>query len=401
MNILVVCQELPYPLDGGCKIRLFNLLKHLSRNHNISLVCWAGSGNQKDHICRMEEYCESIRLVRRKKKSKIRQLPGLIKNLISGLPWSIKDTKSIEMMDTIMEVVKAKPFDILHIDDIDLTCNFDFFCNKAIKKALTFHNIESINYRRIFKIEKNLYKKMLFLLNWLPMQRWEGRIAEKFDLNIVVSYLDYQILKVKNEKIKITIIPNGVDTDSFSPLPFSDQQQNILFIGIMDYPPNKDAVLYFYKQIFPLIKVKLPYAKFWIIGQKPNKKLWKLSKDPNVVLTGYVENVMPYYERSSVVVVPLRAGGGTRGKILEAMALGRPVVSTSLGAEGLEVTQKENIMIADNPKDFANHTIELMTNTSLRKTLTEKAREFVESYHSWRQIAEKLDQVYQEICNLK
>jgi sugar transferase (PEP-CTERM/EpsH1 system associated) len=398
MNILIVCQNLPYPPDVGVKIRLFNLVKHLSDKHNISLVCYADSGNQENHLSKMKEYCESIILVQRKIKSKVRQLPGVAKNLFLGLPWSVKYAKSKEMQDAILKITKSKFIDVIHIDDIYMASNVDLVSGGKTKKAVTFHDIDSVRYRRTLKIEKNPYERLIILLKWLTIKWWESKIAENFDLSIVVSSIDRRLLESRSVKAKIAVIPNGVDTESFRPLPLSYHQDYISFFGNMDYGPNRDAALYFCRRIFPIIKSRLPEAKFLIVGRDPSEELRKLSSDPNIIVTGYVASVIPYYERSSVVVVPLRAGGGTRGKILEAMALGRPVVSTSLGAEGLEVTHKENIMIADRPEDFATITVELMRNGSFKSVLIESARKFVESYHSWRKIAGELDRVYRELC---
>ena len=397
MNILIVCQNLPYPPDVGVKIRLFNLVKHLSEKHNISLVCYAGSDSQEKHLSKMKEYCESIILVQSTKKSKIRQLPSVAKNLFLGLPWNVKYAKSKEMHDAIDKITKSKFIDVIHIDDIYMASNVDLVSRGNTKKAVTFHDIDSVRYRRTLKIEKNPYERLRIILNWLAVKRWENSIAENFDLSIVVSSIDRRLLESKSVKAKIAVIPNGTDIESFRPLPLSYHQDCISFFGNMDYPPNRDGAVYFAKQIFPIIKSRMPKAKYWVVGQNPNKELERLSSDPNVIVTGYVESVIPYYERSSVVVVPLRAGSGTRGKILEAMALGRPVVSTSLGAEGLEVTHKENIMIADRPEDFATITVELMRNGSFKSALIESARKFVESQHSWRQIAGDLDRAYREL----
>jgi len=399
MNILIVCRVLPYPPDVGVKIRLFNLVKQLSRRHNISLLCYSGSNNKENHLSTMARYCESITLVQCEKKSKVRQLPTVAKNLISGIPWAVKYAKSREMRDAIEEITKSKFIDLIHIDDIYMASNTDLVSRGNIRKAVTFHDIDSVRYRRSLKIEKNLYERLRMILNWLVLKRWERRIADSFDLSIVVSSIDGRLLESKSGKAKIAVIPNGADTDLFSPLPLNDQEDNISFFGNMGYPPNIDAAIHFYRQIFPLIKKRLPRAKFLIVGRDPGEELLKLSSDPNIIATGYVKDVVPYYQKSSIVVVPLRAGGGTRGKILEAMALGRPVVSTSLGAEGLEVTHKENIMIADRPEDFATITIQLLRNGLIRTALIERAREFVESKHSWRKIADKLDRAYQETCS--
>jgi len=397
VKILVVCPNLPYPPDEGVKIKLYNLIKNLSDKHNISLLCYAGSGDQEKQVSHMKAYCESIYLVQRKKISKTKQLPSIAKYLFLRLPWNVKYAKSKDMQDAILKITKANPFDILHIDDVFMASNLDLSSHYSFKKAITFQDIESINYRRTFKIEKNPYQKMLFLLNWLAMRSWERKIIENFDLTVTVSPIELRILESMYPKANIAFIPNGVDIESFNPLPVTDNEDSLLFIGKMDYSPNIDGAVYFAKRIFPLIKREIPNTKLMIVGQNPKKALEKLKSDPSVSVTGYVESVIPYYKRSSVAIVPLRAGGGTRGKILEAMALGRPVVSTSLGAEGLEATHKENIMIADKDEDFARYVIDLMKNMSLRKNLIEKAREFVEARYDWREVAKGLDRAYREM----
>jgi sugar transferase (PEP-CTERM/EpsH1 system associated) len=397
MNILIVCRSLPYPPDVGVNIRLYNLIKNLANKHNISIMCYAGFDDQKTYLSKLKEYCESIILVPRKKKSKISQLPILTANLFAGLPWNIKYSKSKEMRNSIFERTKAHSFDIVHIDDIFMASNLDFAFHYNFKKVVTFHNLESINYKRIFKVEKNPYEKLLSLLNWLAMRSWENKIIEIFDLSVAVSPIELRILKSMNTKAKVAFIPNGVDIKLFNFLPFTDNEGDLLFIGNMDYAPNIDGAIYFVKKIFPLIKKKLPKAKLWIVGQNPKKAIKRLASDPSIIVTGYVQSVIPYYEKSSVAVVPLRAGGGTRGKILEAMALGRPVVSTSLGAEGLEVTDKVNIMISDKDEKFTDNIIEIITNKTLRKNITDNARRFVESHYNWKKAAAELDRAYREI----
>jgi glycosyltransferase involved in cell wall biosynthesis len=303
------------------------------------------------------------------------------------------------MTKTILEIAKGKHFDLIHIDKLYFGVYLKLFCNPHTKRTVTFHDIDSVKLRRLFKIESNIRTKALLFVNWLMVRNWESRIAERFDLCIALSSFDLQVLKSMNPRLNVAVIPNGVDIDAFKLLPLTNEQCIISFFGAMDYVPNIDGALYFYKHIFPLIRKQLPGVKFLLIGQNPAYELKKLSSDPNVIVTGFVEDVIPYYQQSSVVVVPLRAGGGTRLKILEAMAVGRPVVSTSLGAEGLDVADGENIMLANSPEDFANKTIELMTNLTLRQKLTASARRFVESCHSWRKIADDLGRVYQELCS--
>ncbi|MCL5256617.1 MAG: glycosyltransferase family 4 protein, partial [Chloroflexi bacterium] len=193
-------------------------------------------------------------------------------------------------------------------------------------------------------------------------------------------------------------VPNGVDATKYRVLPEQGGSKEILFIGKMDYAPNVDGALYFYHEVFPLIRQALPEARLLVVGSNPAPLVKALAADPAVEVTGYVEDVVPYYERARLSVVPLRAGSGTRLKILEAMALGRPVLSTTVGCEGLAVTPEADILIADTARGLAEQTIRLLTDLELGGRLAANARLLVESRYDWQVIGRTLLQVYDSIA---
>ncbi len=215
--------------------------------------------------------------------------------------------------------------------------------------------------------------------------------------NSVPAWTSNYSLKA-NPRLQVDVIPNGVDTEKYQPLPLPPENAppSLMFIGSMEYPPCVDAVLYFCSEILPLIRHAINAMELWIVGGEPRPEVLKLDGSA-VHVTGRVEDVVPYYQQSTVCVVPLRAGGGTRLKILEAMALGRPVVSTTIGCEGLDVVDGEHLLIADTPEQFAEKTLRLLRDRQLYQHIAANGRRLVESRYGWDKIAERLMDVYQQM----
>jgi len=228
------------------------------------------------------------------------------------------------------------------------------------------------------------------------MRRWEPCYAERFGRCITVSEADRRLLRTVNPRLQVDVVANGVDTKVYQPLPQEGTSPSLLFIGKMSYRPNGDAVLYFCREILPRIRRMIGEVEMWIVGKDPLPEVRQLNGD-GVYVTGRVDDVVPYYSRSTACVVPLRAGGGTRLKILEAMALGRPVVSTSVGAEGLDVVDGEHLLIADSPEQFAEKTVRLLTDRALYQRITTNARQLVVTRYDWDAIAGQLMQIYAEM----
>jgi glycosyltransferase involved in cell wall biosynthesis len=228
------------------------------------------------------------------------------------------------------------------------------------------------------------------------MRRWEPRYAERFDRCIAVSDEDKSLLLSANPSLQIKIIPNGVDAKVLQPLALEVTPPALLFIGTMSYAPCIDAVAYLCDQILPHIRRELSGVELWIVGADPTPEVSALNRD-GIHVTGRVKDVVPYYRRSAVSVVPLRAGGGTRLKILEAMALGRPVVSTSIGCVGLDVVDGEHLLVADNPKQFSDQVVRLLSDRTLYERIRTNARQLVVNRYDWDIIVGQLLDAYYEI----
>jgi polysaccharide biosynthesis protein PslH len=402
MKILIISNVMPYPTDAGEKIRIFNIIKHISQTHEVSLITLIEKQHEEQFSSELKKYCSRVDTVLLRKHSKLEHMPGVMRYLISGEPLHNKFVFVEEMKKKIQQITYSESFDIVQIEHSIMAPYI-----KAIsmannsKKVLTFHNIASLQYQRIFNTEKNIVKKIRFFINCIQMKKWEANFAMNFDLCVTMSDNEKQFLQSKNPELKVAVIPNGVDVDKFQTLPVNFRTNNLLYIGKMDYQPNVDAVLYFVKKIFPFIKMKIRDAKFFIVGSNPSKKIKQLEKDKDVIVAGYVTDVLPFYEQCAVSVVPLRAGGGTRLKILESMAFGRPIISTSIGCEGLNVYNNENIIISDKPEEFAWKTIELLQNVDFREKISKNGRNLVEHNYSWESIAKKQIQIYDKLTKIK
>jgi glycosyltransferase involved in cell wall biosynthesis len=231
------------------------------------------------------------------------------------------------------------------------------------------------------------------------VHNWESKIAQRFDSCEVVSELDQKTLQDSYPQTRIEVIPNGVDTHLYQPLATRAEKPTLMFVGKMDYFPCTDAALYFSKEVFPLIQRTLPDIKLLIVGVNPPPRILQLESE-SIHVTGKVKDVLPYYQRSSACVVPLRAAGGTRLKILEAMALGRPVVSTSIGCEGLDVENEKHLLVADRPDRFSEQVIRLLVDRDLYDRIVANARQMVVAHYDWDSIADRMMSIYAELRNI-
>jgi glycosyltransferase involved in cell wall biosynthesis len=306
-----------------------------------------------------------------------------------------------EMKHKIYELTSRQPFDIVHVEQSQMAPYIEFV-SSATKPAclVTLYDVGAAQYERIMRIQTGFSSaRVLTWLDWFFLRHWESKyLACQFDQCIVVSSADQALLSQANPHLKLAVVPNGVDTVQYKRLPRLDDSKEILFIGKMNYPPNVDGVLFFYHEIFPLVRRQVPEARLLIVGAEPSAEVQALGNDPTVRMIGQVEDVVPYYQRAYLSAVTLRAGGGTRLKILEAMALGRPVVTTMLGCEGLEVSPGENILAADTPQCLAAHIIRLFNDKDAYDRLVANGRRLVESRYDWRIAAQSLLHVYDMVA---
>lgn len=380
MNILFIAREIPYPPNSGVRMRVWNVLKQLSHNHEIKLICY---GKDSDTIPQeAKDACTDIILINPLQRAKgLALLLNVFLGLFSKFPYAVSSRFSQGMKDAIEKTVQDQNVDLIMCDSLYLARHIPFKKNKTV---LNEHNIESVIIERYTKVETHFLKKLYASYELNRMKNFEKDIWAKFDQCYVCSEVDKSEIIKQTQHKNVVVIPNGVDVDQFQPQEVTRKPLSLVYTGLISWKPNEDAVLYFAKEIYPLIKQKIPNASFTVVGNGPCEAIQQLGKnDPSITVTGFVDAVKPYILETEVFIVPLRIGSGTRLKILEAWAMGKAIVSTSIGAEGLEYTDGKNIMIADTPQSFADKTIELLKNQALKSTLEQNGRKLAEQKYAW------------------
>ncbi len=388
MKILYLSLRFPYPPFSGDKIRTYNILKHLSYKHSISFVSFMLSPDEKNHINKLQEFCKEVEIV---EFSKLKAYSNCIIRSYSGEPFQISYWYSPEMQKKVDNLMEKDGFDLVHVQFFRMAQYIKKYTDR--RKILDSGDSFWLNLSRRSKLDRGIVWPLL-KLEASKVRIYETEIAKWFDQVTMVSPLDMQCLLSNDSNLPISVVPMGVDLDYFQPGSKSDDL-NLLFTGTIRYFPNKDAILYFYNEIFPLIKESVPNVKFYVVGNSPPKNIQNLASNGDIVVTGRVEDVRPYFDNSAVFVCPLRSGSGMQAKILEAMAMGVPVVTTSMGVTAFDAFIDKDIMVADDPKLFANKVIKLLKDRELRQNIALNARHLVEEKYGWSSIVERFDKIYE------
>ena len=401
MNILLVTGRIPYPLYYGSTVRVYHPFRILSRTHNVFLFCLIDDQDQLEYLPEVQSIFTSISYLGKETEER-RSLNGRLLNILSMNPNYIIEKQYPEHFKTITnkldQIISENKIDIVHTHLLGMAQ----FTNKLhkVSKVLDLVDSETLFLKRDLQ-QKSFSFSKAFIREGIDFARtmvWEAKIPKLHDATILVSPKDAEVISRLCSNARIKVIPNGVDVSYFSPEKKAHVVENsVIFHGHMSYPPNVDAVLFFYKSILPLIRKEIPGLKMFIVGKNPSDEIRRLSMDNAVIVTGFVEDIRPFITQSSVCVFPLRAGGGFRNKIAEAMAMGKPVVASSMGVEGLTVFPENNIMIADDPGQFSEKILELLRNKELRDRMGCAAREFVVRRYSWEIITKSYEKLYERI----
>ncbi len=389
MRILWLKTELLHPVDKGGKIRTYNMLRELKRDHEITYLT-LDEGSDENARSLADEYCHELVVIPHKTRPKFSAgfYAELAGNLISPLPYFLKKYESSKMRTAIEEQLRRKTFDVIISDFLQPSVNLpENLSSPAL--VLFQHNVEAMIWKRHYEVQTNSLKKVYLKNQWLKTLNYEREVSHRFDLVIAVSQEDAEMFRKDYGIANVIDVPTGVDIDYFRPRNDGQVRPNsLVFTGSMDWLPNEDAMQYFTKEILPLVRKRIPEVVVTIVGRNPYPSLVELSeRDKGVIVTGRVDDVRPYIDNASVFIVPLRIGGGTRLKIYEAMAMERAVVSTSIGAEGLPVTPGKEILIADTPEEFAESVIGLLGNRETAQALGRTAATRVRNEFGWEQVA--------------
>lgn len=399
MNILFLSQIVPYPPHGGVLQRGYNLIREISKDNEIHLLAFVHPdtlaneelvNNARDHLL---QYCKTVDFFTLwPKKSVLHKYIAFAAGFFYRAPFSTLAHKSSQYRKRMQNILDDNDIDIVHFDTIGLAPYLEY--SGKTPTLITHHNIESTLMHRRSKVEKSWLARWYVALQSQRLRKYEISESPRFDINVMVSATDEDELKSMTHGIKTVVVPNGVDVDYFS-VRNVQQSNTIIYTGGMNMFANKDAVMHLIEDIWPRIKSSIPDAIFKIIGQDPPPELKEIADiDDDIQVLGYVDDIRPYVAEASVYVVPLRVGGGTRLKVLDALSQGKAIVSTSVGCEGIAVTHGENIFIEDTDNGFADRVIELFNNQTLRQKLGSNARCLAEDKYAWQSIGQTLNDAY-------
>ncbi len=397
MKILLLTQVLPYPPDSGPKVKTWNVIKYLTQQHQVTLVSFV-RGDQSAEIKHLEQYCHAVYTVPME-RSVILDGQAMVCSLLNGQPWMMTRDDRVAMRQLIDRLSKETQFDIVQADQLNMA---QYAARvPGTRKVLDAHNALWLLYQRLWQTMGNGPKKWLLGRDWRLLKRYEGRLCREFDAVLAVSEEDKSALQEAigpGDNVDIAVIPIAVDTDEVPPVKRQPDADHILHIGTMYWPPNVDGILWFINQVYPHIRVRRSDVIFDVVGARPPQEIMDLSgNNTGVNVTGYVPDPTPYRQQAGVMVVPLRAGGGMRVKILEALAQGLPIVSTTLGCEGIAVTHEQDILIADTPHEFAQAVLRLLDNPQFAAELGCNGRRLAERLYDYRQVCQPLETIYSRV----
>ncbi|MBZ0298712.1 MAG: glycosyltransferase family 4 protein [Anaerolineae bacterium] len=393
MRVLLLTQVLPYPPDSGPKVKTYYVLKYLAQHHDVTLVSFVRDTDKPEYIRHLETLCERVVTVPIS-RSRLRDLAYLGQSVVSGDPWMMLRDQRPAMFQTLADLAAGTPFDVVHADQLNMG-QYALAFNGA-RKVLDLHNALWKLYRRTSETSspKNPMKYIL-MRDWPLLKRYEGDLCRQFDAVTAVTEEDRQLLLEAGAPDTITVIPIAIDTDEQAQVTRRPSGPHIVHIGTMYWPPNINGIHWFLEEIYPLIKAQIPDVRCTLIGSRPPESIVQRSHlDRTLTVTGYVEDPLPFLEDASMMIVPLQAGGGMRVKILNALSQGIPMVSTTIGSEGIQVAHEKDILIADDAPDFAEQCVRLLTDYDLNAHLSEAGRQTAERYYDYRQACRPLDAIY-------
>jgi polysaccharide biosynthesis protein PslH len=386
MKILFLAHRIPYPPDKGDKTRAFHIIKRLSEKHAIYLVSLYDDKNDSRYIPGIGKYCEESHIFYLNPfTAKIRGLSYLLENRPASLGYFyLKKVK-----DKVRELLSAEKFDAIFVYSSSMGQYVDGV--KGIKKIIDFVDCDSAKWKQYGRF-KRFPSGLLYSREGALLRKWEMHAAREFDRSIVSTQPEKQEFSVFMAAQDFTVMPNGVDTEHFTPGETS-QPEKLVFTGDMGYFANIDGVIYFCREILPLIRRSVPGVEFYIAGRNPSKEVIQLGETEGVFVTGFVEDIRVHLKSASAAVVPLRIAQGVQNKILEAMASGLPVISTSKALSGLDARDGREILVADTPDTFASTVVRLLEDSALRKEIGTAARRHVQDHHSWQNNLSVLDDI--------
>jgi polysaccharide biosynthesis protein PslH len=410
MKVLFLTQVLPYPLVGGAKIRAYYMLRQLAQAHEVTLVSFVRDDDRPQDVAHLAQFCTAVHTVPIS-RSPWQDGRALLLSGLTGKPIVIIRDESKAMRVLLERLVNEQTFDLVHADQTAMAqYGLQVKENGRVPHALLDqHNAMYLLVARQAQSERSPWRRLLWQREARLLRRYERELLSRFDAILTVTAADRQrllALATAEQQAamagRITAIPICVAPESQPMIAWQPSDYQIIHLGTMFWPPNVEGVLWFAESILPRIVAQVPQARFIIAGKNPPAAVTGLAAADapyrdHIEVTGFVPDPLPFLAQSRVFIVPLRAGGGMRVKIIDAWQWGIPIVSTTIGAEGIEVRPDENILLADEPEAFAAAVVRLLQDDALGRRLRRNGRDWVESHYNWRTVYPQVEHVYQEM----
>jgi polysaccharide biosynthesis protein PslH len=393
-SLLFLCHTLPFPPDGGVHLRTYNVLRLLSREFDVTALCFyrraerASPSEVRDSVAELSRLATVEAFPIPQEYSRARLLKDHLLSVLTHRAYTVSAYESTAFRNRLRELLSRGSFRLIHMDSLDLAGYLPLLVPRPI--LCVHHNVESELLRRRARYGSPISGPYLRLQSWLTRSE-ERRWCPAVSVNITVSNEDARTLRKIAPRARYAVVPNGVDTQYFRPAEV--QQEGIVFVGSYTWQPNREAMAFFCAEILPLLRARLHTTVTWV-GRAPDSVRRHYSRRHDVLLTGYVADIRPIVQRAACYVVPLRSGGGTRLKILDAWAMQKAVVSTSMGCEGLDARDGANILIRDDPAGFAAAVETVLGNAEIRSRIALEARATVERTYDWEVIGRAMLPLY-------
>ena len=409
MRILFLSQIIPYPPDAGPKVKSWHVIRYLvEQGHQVILASFVRP-EEEQYVPEVEKTCSQVYSIPIG-RSRLADIGFWLRSNIKGRPFFVERDDLKEMRAVVNQIIAAEQIDVIHADQITMAQfaippkNSD-----SISWPTTIFDAHNAVWTIVDRLRENApwFLKPVLSLETRRIQQFEGEIVQSFDHTLAVTKEDQQALlqiiqSAADKRLvedKISVIPIAVDTQQLQPAARKPNSMNILTMGTLHYPPNADGIRWFAREVFPLVKDKLPSASLTIIGKNPPADFIQLAAEQprSIKVTGYVPDLDPYMDEAALMVVPVRAGGGMRVRILEGFARAMPMVTTTIGLEGIEAQHGTEILVEDTEDGFSDAVIELLSNPDLQNQLAKHGRILAEQKYDWQAVLSKLGTLYADI----
>ncbi len=393
MKILMLTPYLPYPLLSGGQIRTYNLLKNLSYKHDITLFSFIRKEEERKYIPELKKFCRTVKVFKRRPAWDLR---NFILASLTSYPFLVAIYLSKRLRTAVEAELASRQYDLIHAETFYVMPNIP---KTHIPRLLVEQTIEYLGYQTYAQQSKLLPLKPFLYYDVAKIKYWEKYYWQKATRLVTMSAEDRQFIQnLSGKKLHIDVVANGVDIDHFNQVKKAPTKNPIvLFVGNFKWLPNRDAAIFLARDIWPMIKAKIPNAKLWIVGANPTLEIEALGKINGVTVEGEIPDIRDAFKAASVLLAPVRNGRGTRYKILESMASETPVVGTHLSVEGLDIQPGKHALVSDDPRQLAKYTTQVLQDKKLHRRLSTSGKELITKKYEWKRISKTLDNIYRKL----